>query len=71
MDSAPKSVIVKVVAPPERLYSVWIGGSIIASLRTFDKKCITKEQWMKLDQESSLENVKAVGKKFISILQMN
>ncbi len=25
----------KVMAPPERLYSVWLGGSILASLSTF------------------------------------
>ncbi len=32
---APPSVKVKVVAPPERKYSVWIGGSILASLKSF------------------------------------
>lgn len=32
---APLGVRVKVVAPPERKYSVWIGGSILASLSTF------------------------------------
>jgi hypothetical protein len=26
---------IKIVAPPERKYSVWIGGSILASLSTF------------------------------------
>ncbi|GMQ01795.1 hypothetical protein CsSME_00048307 [Camellia sinensis var. sinensis] len=29
---APSSMKIKVVAPPERKYSVWIGGSILASL---------------------------------------
>ncbi len=28
---APASMKVKIVAPPERKYSVWIGGSILAS----------------------------------------
>ncbi len=28
---------VKVIAPPERKYSVWIGGSILASLSTFQQ----------------------------------
>jgi actin-related protein len=28
---------VKVVALPERKYSVWIGGSILASLSTFQQ----------------------------------
>nr|XP_019703219.1 actin-66-like [Elaeis guineensis] len=32
---APSSMKMKVVAPPERKYSVWIGGSILASLSTF------------------------------------
>jgi actin len=34
---APPGVRVKVVAPPERKYSVWIGGSILASLSTFQQ----------------------------------
>ncbi|GLT70581.1 hypothetical protein SLA2020_426520 [Shorea laevis] len=34
---APPGVRVKVVAPPERKYSVWIGGSILASLSTFSR----------------------------------
>merc|ERR1712054_512256 len=28
---------IKVIAPPERKYSVWIGGSILASLSTFQQ----------------------------------
>jgi len=32
---APSSVKIKIVAPPERKYSVWIGGSILSSLSTF------------------------------------
>ncbi|KAI3506412.1 hypothetical protein L1887_28770 [Cichorium endivia] len=40
-DLAPNRMKVKVIAPPERKYSVWIGGSILASLSTFQqvKKC--------------------------------
>ena len=34
---APLGVRVRVVAPPERKYSVWIGGSILASLSTFQQ----------------------------------
>lgn len=33
----PSSMKIKVVAPPERKYSVWIGGSILASLSTFQQ----------------------------------
>ena len=31
----------KIIAPPERRSSVWIGGSILASLSTFDTMWIT------------------------------
>merc|ERR1712194_748033 len=40
---APASIKVKIVAPPERKYSVWIGGSILASLSTFQSMWISKE----------------------------
>jgi actin len=36
---------VKVVAPPERKYSVWIGGSILASLSTFQNLWCTKQEY--------------------------
>eukprot|EP01012_Entosiphon_sulcatum_P001571 TRINITY_DN102_c0_g2_i1.p1 TRINITY_DN102_c0_g2~~TRINITY_DN102_c0_g2_i1.p1 ORF type:complete len:389 (-),score=103.30 TRINITY_DN102_c0_g2_i1:80-1207(-) len=42
---APNSMKVKVVAPPERKYSVWIGGSILASLATFQTMWIKKEEY--------------------------
>lgn len=41
----PKSVKCRVLAPPERKYSVWIGGSILASLSTFEPNWITKEEY--------------------------
>ena len=34
-----------VVAPPERKYSVWIGGSILSSLSTFQTMWIKKEEF--------------------------
>merc|ERR1711997_399798 len=34
---APPSMKIKIVAPPERKYSVWIGGSILSSLSTFQQ----------------------------------
>lgn len=40
---APSSMKVKIVAPPERKYSVWIGGSILASLSTFQQMWISKQ----------------------------
>merc|ERR1711981_951249 len=42
---APSSVKVKVIAPPERKYSVWIGGSILASLTTFQQMWIGKDEY--------------------------
>jgi actin-related protein len=42
---APPSMTVKIVAPPERKYSVWIGGSILASLSTFQEMWITKDEY--------------------------
>ena len=41
---APSSMKVKIVAPPERKYSVWIGGSILASLSTFQQMWISKQE---------------------------
>jgi len=42
---APSTMTIKVVAPPERKYSVWIGGSILASLSTFQQMWISKEEY--------------------------
>lgn len=42
---APSTIKVKVVAPPERKYSVWIGGSILASLSTFQQMWISKQEY--------------------------
>lgn len=42
---APTSMKVKIVAPPERKYSVWIGGSILASLSTFQNLWCSKQEY--------------------------
>jgi len=42
---APSTMKIKVVAPPERKYSVWIGGSILSSLSTFEPMWISKEEY--------------------------
>ncbi|CAD5193447.1 unnamed protein product [Musa acuminata subsp. malaccensis] len=42
---APKSMKIKVVAPPERKYSVWIGGSVLASISSFEQSWISKEEY--------------------------
>ncbi|ODN06594.1 Beta-centractin [Orchesella cincta] len=42
---APKDVKIKIAAPQERLYSTWIGGSILASLDTFKKMWVSKREY--------------------------
>merc|ERR1711953_1125872 len=42
---APSSMKIKIIAPPERKYSVWIGGSILASLSTFQNMWISKQEY--------------------------
>jgi actin len=42
---APDSMTIKIIAPPERKYSVWIGGSILSSLSTFEEMWITKAEY--------------------------
>jgi actin-related protein len=41
----PDGVKTRVVAPPERKYSVWIGGSILSSLNTFESNWITRDDY--------------------------
>jgi actin len=41
----PPNMKLKVVAPPERKYSVWIGGSILASLQTFQQMWISRSEY--------------------------
>ncbi|XP_062584201.1 actin-6-like [Saccostrea cucullata] len=42
---SPSSAKVKINAAPERKYSVWIGGSILGSLSTFQQMWITKQEY--------------------------
>ncbi|XP_049388726.1 actin-104-like [Solanum stenotomum] len=42
---APSHTKIKVFAPPERKYSTWIGGSVLASLSTFQQMCITNREY--------------------------
>lgn len=42
---APASVKVRVVAPEERKYSVWVGGSILAQLSSFQDSWCMKEEY--------------------------
>ena len=42
---APSSMRVNIIAPPERKYAVWIGGSILSSLSTFESMWISKREY--------------------------
>jgi actin-related protein len=42
---APSTNKIKILAPPERKYSVWLGGSILASLSTFQTMWINKSEY--------------------------
>ncbi len=41
----PEGTEVKIIAPPERQFSVWIGGSILASLKTFQRLWVTRKEY--------------------------
>ena len=43
--TSPRETKIRIAAPPERLFSTWIGGSILASLATFKSMWITKEDY--------------------------
>ncbi|KAL9969357.1 hypothetical protein ACROYT_G021562 [Oculina patagonica] len=42
---APPTMKIKIIAPPERKYFAWIGGSILASLSTFEQMWISKQEY--------------------------
>lgn len=42
---AVKDMRIKIFAPPERKYSTWIGGSILAGLSTFRKMWVNIDEW--------------------------
>jgi actin-related protein len=42
---APRAANVKVIAPEDRRYSVWLGGSVLASLSTFEHMWISQNDY--------------------------
>ncbi|XP_060614635.2 actin, cytoplasmic-like [Anolis sagrei] len=42
---APENMKINIIAPSERKNSVWIGGSLLASLSTFRHMCVSKEEY--------------------------
>jgi centractin len=43
--AAPTHVSLQLAAPPDRLYSAYVGGSILASLATFKSMWVSREQY--------------------------
>lgn len=44
----PRPIRVKILAPPERKFLSWIGGSILGSLSTFQQQWITQEMYQEV-----------------------
>lgn len=42
---APSTMEIKIIAPPERKYSTWVGGSILASISTFQQIWISNQEY--------------------------
>jgi actin-related protein len=43
---APADSHVQVIASPQRRYSAWTGGTILASLSSFEQMCIAREEYL-------------------------
>ena len=43
--AAKANSAVNIIAPPDRYYSVWTGGSTLSSLQTFGSQWITKDEY--------------------------
>lgn len=42
---APRDIRIRISAPPERKFSTWMGGSMLANLGTFKKMWMSKEEY--------------------------
>lgn len=40
-----ENVTIKIIAPVERKYSIWIGGSVLSTLATFQSSWITRDEY--------------------------
>ncbi|KAC9307208.1 hypothetical protein R6Q59_003156 [Mikania micrantha] len=54
---APSTMRIKVVANPERNYNAWLGGSILASLSSFQSMWITKSEYDESGPSIILKNL--------------
>ena len=41
----PKDIKIRISAPQDRLYTTWMGGSILAALDTFKKMWVSKKEY--------------------------
>jgi len=53
---SPSTLQIKVIAPPERKYSVWIGGSILASLSNSQKHWVSRDEYDEKGPSAVLKN---------------
>nr|CAD2161643.1 unnamed protein product [Meloidogyne enterolobii] len=44
-DLTPRTMNINIIAPPDRKYTAWIGGSVLASLSTFQNMKIFKDEY--------------------------
>ncbi len=42
---APPANRIRIIAPPDRKFAAWIGGSILSSLSSFQAMWITKQEY--------------------------
>ncbi|KRT80217.1 hypothetical protein AMK59_8062, partial [Oryctes borbonicus] len=49
---SPKHAQLKIAAPKERLYSAWIGGSILASLNTFQDALVSRQVYEEIGKHA-------------------
>jgi actin len=47
-EQIPESMDIRIISPPERMFSVWIGGSILASLKTFNRMWVTRREYKEM-----------------------
>ena len=47
----PPAIKPCLIAPPERKYSVWIGGSILSSLSTFKNMWVSRAEFEEIGPE--------------------
>lgn len=50
-DHSPKDIKIRISAPSERMFSTWMGGSILASLEAFKRIWITKKEYSEEGQK--------------------